>query len=105
MADKHAAVVVPLSEESNATLSSDNNVLDNMKQEVDIPESVISNGTDRSIYDPSPISKLEKVRTRMTPLLLYVVSTAQFLDIGKHPVTFPVFLLQVVGQATPSRSC
>lgn len=72
MTDKSTVAVVPLSKESNPTPSSDNNV----KQE-DI--------SDKSIHDPSPVSKLDKMRARMTPLLLYVVSTAQFLDIGKQP--------------------
>jgi len=36
-----------------------------------------------------PSSKLEEIRRKFSPLLLYVVSTAQFLDIGKfHTNTY-----------------
>ena len=32
--------------------------------------------------DDTKVSDIEKLRQKMSPLLLYVVSTAQFLDIG-----------------------
>ncbi|GJJ76705.1 hypothetical protein EMPS_09064 [Entomortierella parvispora] len=75
-----AVVPTPTAEESSSTIN-DNDVLGNAKQEVTTPESVLSNSTDKSIHDPSPVSTLDKIKTTMAPLLLYVVSTAQFLDI------------------------
>jgi len=41
-----------------------------------------------STSETDKTNTLDKLRTKMTPLLLYVVSTAQFLDVGKFKLGF-----------------
>lgn len=46
-----------------------------------------------TLKDEPSSSKLENIRTKLSPLLLYVVSTAQFLDIGTF-YTKKIYALQ-----------
>lgn len=75
--DKPSTVILSLPE-NNSVLTIGNNV----KEVVELPSS-----------KSDKMTPLEKLRSRMAPLLLYVVSTAQFLDVGKKLffASFPLF--------------
>jgi hypothetical protein len=74
--EKPSAVILSLPE-NDSVLTISNNV----KEVDELPSS-----------NPDKMTRLEKLQARMAPLLLYVVSTAQFLDVGKQ-LFFPPLAL------------